>query len=322
MRPNSLSDYVRELAFISADDWSSVGWKAANLGSLIALSLPVPCGYCITVAAFREANNIWLSSNVRNAVTAGKILLSEIQNAVVKAPMPSKVADSITLAYQQLSISANMCNVPVAIRSSSVAEDTQQASFAGQFDTFLGIVGPESVLMHVKRCWASFFSERGQLYAHLHNINLWDYGMAVIVQRMVDAEKSGVAFTAHPVTGDESVIAIETIWGLGQRLVSGHVTPDTILVRKADFKVIDERIAMKTHALRLAPTPTEGVCEVEVPLHLRNVRCLADQEIRELSEICIKIERAHRCAQDIEWAIDGKKIYILQARPMTGLRLL
>jgi len=204
----------------------------------------------------------------------------------------------------------------VAVRSSATAEDLPSASFAGQQASFLNVRGSENVVSAVKRCWASLFEARAIYYRHQNGFDHLQVGLAVVVQKMVQSEKSGIVFTVDPVFQDENRLVIEAGFGLGEAVVSGSVTPDKYVVDKNTFEIIEktvekqEKMLVKTH---------RGDEWVEVEQELQEVQKLSDEEILKLAKICVEIEKHYAFPQDVEFAVE-KDIFIVQVRPITTLK--
>ncbi|HZG90131.1 MAG TPA: PEP/pyruvate-binding domain-containing protein, partial [Pseudonocardia sp.] len=211
--------------------------------------------------------------------------------------------------------------VPVAVRSSATAEDLPEASFAGQQDTYLWLIGADAVLRRIRDCWASLYTSRAILYRLRNGIGDAGLSTAVAVQKMVNSAVSGVAITLNPATGDRSKITIEASYGLGEMVVSGQVTPDHILVDKVMLSVVRQTIGDK-HA-ELVPDPTAGrLVEREVDPARRTRRCMTDDEVRAVAAMAKRTEKHYGCPQDVEWAFDtelpaGQNLVVLQSRPET-----
>lgn len=315
------------LAAVGAGDRPAVGGKAASLGELARIGLRVPSGCVVTTAAFaaamravdpdgslaRQADRLDPDDHQQVArVTAA------IRDHIRAAPLPGELAAAIAAAYRALA-PHDPDAVPVAVRSSAIAEDAADASFAGLQDTYLWIRGGERVADLVRRCWASLYNVESVIYRLRRG---WKAtAMAVVVQRMVDARAAGVAFTRSPATGDRSVVAIEAAWGLGSAVVSGEVTPDTWVVNKVDGEII--RRAVATKLCRHLPDPVgSGVLEEEVPPELQDRPCLSDTEVQALARLACLVERHYGAAQDIEWALardlpPDRGLFLLQSRPET-----
>jgi pyruvate,water dikinase len=207
------------------------------------------------------------------------------------------------------------------VRSSATSEDSAEASFAGLQDTYLWIHGGQSVLDHVRRCWASLYSVESVTYRLRRGIPEADLAMAVVVQQMVGSRSSGVMFTRSPQTGDRSVVAIDASWGLGSAVVSGDVTPDSFMVSKVTGEITRRTVATKTTWHQPDPSGS-GVLETEVPGNLQDVPSLSDEEIAELVAIARSVEAHYGSPQDIEWAVSrsaagGENVFLLQSRPET-----
>jgi pyruvate,water dikinase len=233
--------------------------------------------------------------------------------------MPDDIQRAILSSYADLCADAG--EQPVAVRSSATSEDGSEASFAGLQETFLWICGGESVLHAVRDCWASLYSAESVSYRLRLKLPEEGLAMGVVIQRMVNSRCSGVMFTRSPTTGDRSVIAIESSWGLGSSVVSGVVTPDKYVLSKVTGEIVKRTVSHKTveHVPDLA---AGGVRELAVSEDRRGVPCLNDAEIVELARIGKLVEAHYRCPQDIEWAFapdlgGGESLYLLQSRPET-----
>ena len=268
---------------LQAIDPSQVGrWggKAVNLAFLARAGLPVPSGFCIASEAYLSA------------LAEGSLM-----------PNP-ELAAQIREAYTELG------GGPVAVRSSAAAEDSASASFAGQGDTILGVTGAEAVLEAVARCWRSARSARASAYRSARGIDESAAAMAVVVQRMVPSEASGVMFTCDPSDPSGSSLLIEGSWGLGEGVVSGRVQPDRFRVDRFELTVVGRDVADKAEM-----ASSEGF--VPVPEARRRVPCLTDDQIRSLAEVGIQIEKLYGAPQDVEWSLAEGRLWILQARPIT-----
>ncbi len=317
--------HILPLEGCTADDRALVGGKALGLGSLLREGLQVPPGFAVTTDAYRESV---VSSGLQAEVVRllegcttdeERIRASELIRAMFeRAEVAHDVAIEIALAYRAL---GNGRPVPVAVRSSATAEDLGEASFAGQQDTYLWIRGEDEVVAAVKRCWGSLFSPQVIAYRAHFGIPTEDLAMAVVVQRMVDAAAAGVMITLDPVTGDPSQITIEASYGLGLAVVGGEVTPDRYAVDKVTYEIRNRTINDKGFAYRFDPDRRE-VVTVDVPTDDRTLPALTDEEVVALARLGRAVERAHRGAQDIEWAIGPgrngeREIFLLQTRPET-----
>jgi pyruvate,water dikinase len=276
-----LSDTRYAVSFdeLGLGDVLLVGGKSARLGDLRAAGFPVPPGFAVTTHA--------LDVSTREAVGRG---------------LPDGAVAAIRSAYAALG-----ADEPVAVRSSSVAEDAADASFAGVQDTYLWIRGVDDVVRAVARCWASYFNDEALAYRTHHTAAP---GMSVAVQRMVDARAAGVMFTLSPVTGDPSCIAIESSYGLGVSVVGGEVTPDSFLVSKVTREIMRTVVGAKA-----VECVADGMREVEPE---RRARLSLDPgEVLALAELGREVERHYGRAQDIEWAFDAERLWLLQSRDET-----
>jgi pyruvate,water dikinase len=302
-----------------------VGGKAVGLGHLLRQSLEVPAGFVITTDAYRD----WVAGRSLEQelarllegpadVTADDRASSRIRAAFEAAGLPDEVAGDVCEAYAELGAGED---APVAVRSSATAEDTAEASFAGQQDTYLWVSGASSLLMHVVRCWGSLFTPQAISYRRRLGIPAGEVAMAVVVQRMVAAEAAGVMMTIDPVTGDPSQISIEGSFGLGLSVVGGEVTPDRYSVDKVTFEIRSRTVALKPFAYRLDPATGE-VRRFELSPEEGELPCLQDDEVIRIAEVGKRAERALGGPQDIEWAIGPgpggpRQLFMLQARPET-----
>ena len=288
-----------------------VGGKTANLAELTAAGFAVPPAFCVTTAAYRDAA---ATAGIEKVLVAGgPDLAGAARAALLAAPIAPEVAAAVTTAYAALGK-----DVPVAVRSSATAEDLPGASFAGQQDTYLNVVGTEALLDAVRRCWASLWTDRAVAYRDSAGIDQHTVALAVVVQEMVDVQVAGVLFTADPVIGTRTRIVIDAAPGLGEAVVSGAVNPDHITVEGSpiDNAVIDYSPGDKAVAIRALP----GGGTERVELADDTGHALTDAQVRELAALGRAVERHYGSPQDIEWALDTSGALLLtQARPITTL---
>ncbi len=310
---------------VDKDDVPIVGGKAANLGELIRVGIPVPEGFVVdgkTFMDFIESSGlkekiveILNSINVEDTKQLEEAS-KKIREMIESTPMPKDVEEEIRQAYRKLCEEAGE-EVFVAVRSSATAEDLPGASFAGQQETYLNVRGEDEVVEKVKKCWSSLYTPRAIYYRVQKGFRHEDVSIAVVVQKMVNSEKSGVMFTSHPVTGDKIAI-VEAVWGLGEAIVSGMVTPDHYEYDRVERRIKNVQIAEKKFML------TRGedgkTVKVELPPEKAKARVLSDSEIEELVKLGEIIEEHYGTPQDVEWAIVKGKIYIVQSRPITTIR--
>src|SRR5215204_1945975 len=300
-----------------------VGGKAANLGELVRAGFPVPAGFCVTMAAYDlVAADAGLGptlpalAETRPEDTARLAeLATEARSSLSDANVPDALARAIAEAYGDLGDEG--AAVSVAVRSSATAEDLPQASFAGQQDTYLNVVGVESVLDAVRSCWASLWTDRAVSYRATNGINPHSVRLAVVVQRMVDASVAGVLFTANPVTGKRRQAVIDANPGLGEAVVSGMVNPDHFVANTATGEIIERRLGDK----RVAIMAGSGSGTERVELASGEDRAsLSDGQVLALAKLGERVEKHYGMPQDTEWAIDNDGgLWLLQARPITTL---
>jgi pyruvate,water dikinase len=311
---------VLGLELLSQDMVPEVGGKAANLGELTRAGLPVPAGFCLTTLAYRRAMAPAGLEDVRSALTAAapedlpalSALAGKARRLVLGADVPPDIADAVRDGYATLGT-----DVAVAVRSSATAEDLAFASFAGQQDTFLNVVGADAVLAAVRQCWASLWTDRAVSYRAAQGIDPSSVSLAVVVQRMVDAAVAGVLFTANPVTGRRPETVIDASPGLGEAVVSGAVNPDHFVVDGATQRILERRVGDKGLVIR--PMPGGGTERVE-QVGAGSVPCLNETQLVALELLGRRAELHFGSPQDIEWAIDGDgAMWLTQSRPITTL---
>jgi rifampicin phosphotransferase len=312
--------YVLGFEEIDQTQVAIVGGKGAHLGELSRIEgVCVPAGFCVTTHAFQrvmaEAPSIddrldrmsRLNADDRAAVGA---LSAEVRRTLEGIAIPADLAAAITRWLARLGEQA-----ACAVRSSATAEDLPTASFAGQQDTYLNVVGPAAILQHVSRCWASLFTERAVTYRLRNGFDHRKLHMAVIVQRMVFPRAAGILFTADPVTSNRNVASVEASFGLGEGLVSGRVTGDVYKVR--DGEVVAKAVATKQLAIH--PSPAGGTEEQAIEPELQEQPALMDAQIVRIAQLGRRIEAHFGHPQDIEWCLVDDGFQIVQSRPITTL---
>ena len=267
-------------------DTALVGGKAANLSRLARMYHRVPDGFCIPVTVMDEAH-------------------------------PLDLRDEIIAAISDLMACHRLPDFIAAVRSSAVDEDGATASFAGQHETYLNIVGADAIIQAVTRCWESARSERALEYRRQQGLSVERLQLAVLVQQLVPADVSAVVFSANPITGSRAEIVINASWGLGESIVGGTVTPDTFIVRKSDLAITSRTIADKQHMTVSVP---DGRREVDVPRFLRAQASLNDEQPIEMAQLALTLDATMSCPVDIECAYAGGELYLLQCRPITTLK--
>src|SRR5215210_6324295 len=297
-----------------------VGGKAANLGELTRAGLPVPPGFCVTTAAYElvagDAGLRWILDDLAGTPPEDAARLAELaaaaRVALLAAPVPQEITEAIGEAYRGLGDG----DEPVAVRSSATAEDLPTASFAGQQDTYLNVVGTEALVEAVRSCWASLWTDRAVSYRASNGIDHAGVRLAVAVQRMVEAEVAGVLFTANPLTGRRRQAVIDASPGLGEAVVSGAVNPDHFVVDTATGEIVERSLGDKRVAIRAEA----GGRTRRVELAENGETSLTDAQIRALAKLGARVEAHYGEPQDTEWAIDTDgKLWLLQARPITTL---
>ena len=300
MQPRAL---VLPLRAVGADDGAIAGGKGANLGELVRAGFPVPEGFVVTTAAYAEVvSTLGLLGD--DASAADTVAL---RDRLETAAVPDDLRALIDGAYAELG------RGPVAVRSSATAEDLPGAAFAGQQDTFLGITGSDAVLDAVRRCWASLWTDRAVAYRARLGIRPEEVRIAVVVQSMVDADVAGVLFTADPVTGDRRRTVVDASPGLGEAVVSGLVTPDHYLVGE-DGSTLQWTPGRREVVIRAAGGGTSRDAGIPTGTPL-----LGQEQISELVRLGARVAAHFGRPQDIEWALAGGSVALLQARPMTAL---
>ncbi len=310
---------------LALDDASAtleqVGGKGASLARLASAGLPVPPGFHITTAAYRLfVTEHGLQEQILasvSAVTADQPATLEeasrrIAKLFAKSEMPDAIAEAIRQAYAELGGE----DLPVAVRSSATAEDLPEMSFAGQQETYLNMYGEAMVLDAVKRCWASLWTARAIGYRARNNIAPQDVSLAVVVQQLVFADASGILFTANPLTGNRNQVMINAAWGLGEAIVSGQVTPDTVVVDKTSKTITEQQISEKDV---MTVRTLEGTREESVPIDKRTQAVLNTAQAVELARLGVQIEDLYGQPMDIEWVLHDGRVSVVQARPITSL---
>ncbi|WP_348610985.1 phosphoenolpyruvate synthase [Halobaculum rarum] len=307
---------------VSADDLDTVGGKGASLGELTGAGLPVPPGFVVTAGTYRtfieEAGideELFAAMEIDPEDSAAlRAAEQTARDLILGTELPESVREEILDTYRTMGDDGK--EAFVAVRSSATAEDLPDASFAGQQETFLN-VREDALLERVKECWASLFSQRAIYYRQRQGFPHSEVDIAVVVQRMVDAEKSGVMFTSHPSTGEPEII-IEAAWGLGEAVVSGSVSPDNYVVDRETAAVDEVTVADKKLLMEKDSETGETVTR-DVPDDKREARVLTDEEIERLVELGRQVEDHYGNPQDVEWAVYDGEVYMLQSRPITTI---
>ncbi|NIM94829.1 MAG: hypothetical protein GTO18_14105 [Anaerolineales bacterium] len=321
--------YIRWFNEISAGDVELVGGKGANLGEMTSAKLPVPPGFCLTAQAYQDFIEITGLTKPIQKIIAGMqeedpsdidSCATAIRDLITRQEVPPILHEKIIDSYHQLDAAlggTGVGNAPVAVRSSATAEDLPTASFAGQQDTYLNVRGDEQLIETVKSCWASLWTTRAVTYRTKQGFDHNCVYLAVVVQLMIQSETAGILFTADPITGNRDEAVINASWGLGEAIVSGLVTPDTIKMRKDDGQLLLQEIACKDRMITYLDDG--GTAEIDTPDTMCEVPALSNQQLERLVDIGCEVERHYGSPQDIEWAYYKDQFYVLQSRPITTL---
>jgi len=331
-------DFIKWFSELNKNSGDVAGGKGANLAEIYNLGVLVPQGFVITAQAYNyfiekaklkdKMISILEGLNYEDTEKLDKVT-AEIRSLIVNSKIPEEMSEEILEAYEQLGTDLSEIGKSsaldilkrsaeptfVAVRSSATAEDLAEASFAGQQDSFLNIKGNYELLVHVKKCFASLFTSRATYYRHKQGFKHEKVSLAVVIQKMVDSDKSGVLFSQDPAYKKEDV-TIEAVWGLGEGIVSGKITPDHYVISR-DLEILEQKIADK----KIVITRDSGGKQIILKLREEksNAKVLTDYEMRKLTELAIKLEKHYKKPQDIEFAIEGNDIFITQTRPITTM---
>jgi len=305
---------------ISKKDTKIAGGKGASLGEMTQAGLQVPPGFVISAAAFElfltetdiniEIDAMWDRINTEDTESVEEN--SEIvRNLILNEKIPEEIGKEILKEFKKLKTKY------VAVRSSATAEDSKIDSWAGELESYLDTT-EKTLLENVKKCWASLFTPRALFYRVERKLQRTQVSVAVVVQKMVKSEVSGICFTVHPVTKNKNQMVLEAGWGLGEAIVGGKITPDTYIIDKADWSILDANISEQEMKIIRAKKGS-GVEEVKVSKLQQEKQKLDNKKIIDLAKICGRIEGHYKSPQDIEWAMERGKLYITQSRPITTL---
>jgi len=313
------SVFIKNFSKISKFSVFEAGGKGASLGEMTAAKIPVPPGFVILAAAFdrflietdltQELEAQLKKVNYKDINSVDRYS-NVIRDLIAKAIMPVDLAQDIIADFKKLKTKF------VAVRSSATAEDSSSASWAGELETYLNTT-EKTLLLNVQKCWSSLFTPRAIFYRHEKKLLKKKVSVAVVVQEMVDSEISGIAFTVHPVTKDKNQMIIEAGYGLGEAIVSGSVTPDSYVLDKRDYSLIDINVAAQ--ARQIIKGAAGGTKWVSIAKSSQAKQKLNGRQIVVLAKICAGIEKHYKFPCDIEWAYKQSKFYITQSRPITTL---
>ena len=318
--------YIVAFDRASEADHARMGGKCASLARMISTGVNVPGGFAVVTDAYaahldsgrlRDKIETLVRSIDIDDVDDERQKSAEIRSLIASAAMPAGESE-IRRMYRNI---AESDDLPVAVRSSATAEDMPDASFAGQQDTYLWVVGEDQVVEKVRACWASLFSARAISYRARNGLGRLDVQMCVGVQKMIDAAAAGVAMTLDPVTGDRTRIVIDSAFGLGEPVVSGEITPDNFVVEKVLLEIVGRKIIVKDRELVADRAARRTVLRV-VEAARGSLPSLSDAQVIAVARIAKSLEKSMGCPQDVEWAIDrdlpdGENVVILQSRPET-----
>lgn len=309
---------------LSKDDVGIAGGKGASLGDMTNVKIPVPEGFAVLSSAFDgflTENNLDMkiekiikevdyekNDQVDNAS-------KKIRKLIHRTEFSKDIAEQIKKEFKKLDTKF------VAVRSSATAEDSLNASWAGELETYLNVTSKD-LIESVKKCWSSLFTPRAIFYRFENKLQNQKISVAVVVQKMIQSEVSGICFTAHPVTKNLNQTVIEAGFGLGEAIVGGMITPDTYIIDKLKVQSEESKVILEKNISQqsiMIVRDVSGIKKKKVPLVIQNEQKLTDKQIIKLSEICFKIEKHYNKPQDIEWVFEKGKFYIVQSRPITTL---
>lgn len=310
--------YIKNFSELSKKDVAIAGGKGASLGEMTQNGISVPSGFVVLAKAFDrflEETDLGVETDAilkrakHSDIHSVERASEEIRGLIRDAEFPKDIAKETQEAFVSL-------NFPlVAVRSSATAEDSSVASWAGELESYLNVT-KDNLFELIKKCWASLFTSRAIFYRFEKEMHDQKVSVAVVVQKMVQSDISGIAFTVHPVTKDKDQLIIEAGYGLGEAIVGGMITPDTYVVSKKEKTVLDKNVSEQKMMIKRSPKGTEEAVVQKVD---QNKQKLKDEQILELAEICQGIEEHYKKPQDIEWALEKGKFYVVQSRPITTL---
>lgn len=301
-----------------------VGGKAASLSTLLACGFAVPLGFAVTADAYRYLEKATGTGEQLARLfegldpqdfAAARAFAERATSLIAASELPQDLRTQIAGAYDEL---VSLSGVASAVRSSAVSEDGAGASFAGLYESYLNVLGVGDVLDSVKKCYASLWSERAVRYRALKGASLDGEAMAVVVMGLVPSETSGIAFTAHPVTGERDRVVINSSYGLGEAIVSGRVTPDSFVVQKGSLVLLEREIYEKEMAIYPHPDGG-GTIERDVPPEQAAAPSISDEQAKVIAQLAARVEGEFGSPQDVEWGMAAGQIYLLQSRPITTL---
>lgn len=310
--------FIKRFKQLSKKDVLAAGGKGASLGEMTQAKILVPQGFVILASAFDkflEETDLGIEIeaklhrvNLKNINSVDQVS-NEIRDLIYDSEFPKDIAREIQKEFSKLKVRY------VAVRSSATAEDSSIASWAGELESYLNTM-ESSLLENIKKCWASLFTPRAIFYRLEKKLGGAKISVAVVVQKMIQSEISGICFTVHPVTKDHDQMIIEAGYGLGEAIVGGKITPDTYAIHKGKWKILDKNIGKQ--GVMIIKNKNDNI-EREVPKSKQGKQKLSDSKILKIAKICRTIENHYEKPQDIEWAFGKGKFYIVQSRPITTL---
>ncbi len=312
-------ELIRDFQNLRKNDIAIAGGKGASLGEMTQIGVSVPAGFVILASVFDrfleetdisvEIEALLHKLNFKNINSVDRIS-NEIRDLILDAEFPKDIAKEVQKKISKLKAKY------VAVRSSATAEDSSVASWAGELESYLNTT-KQNLLENIKRCWASLFTPRAIFYRFEKKLNKTMVWLAVVIQKMIQSDISGICFTVHPIKKDHDQMVIEDGYGLGEVIVGGKITPDTYVVHKKNWIILDKNIGQQKIMLL---KNKGGNIEKRVPKSKQEKQKLSDTQILKLAKVCQKIEKHYKTPQDIEWALEKGKFYIFQSRPITTLK--
>lgn len=310
--------FVKDFKDISKEDVAIAGGKGALLGEMTKTNFPIPPGFVILASVFEkflietdikvEIEAMWDRINTKDIASVEEN--SEIiRSLILKEKISEDISEEILRAFNKLK------SKYVAVRSSATAEDSKIDSWAGELESYLNTT-KLTLLENVKKCWASLYTPRALFYRVERNSHHKQVSVAAVVQKMIQSEVSGICFTVHPVTKAKNQMVVEAGWGLGEIIVGGKITPDTYVIDKENWSIIDINVSEQK---LMIVGDNKGTKEIKILKSKQEKQKLNNRQIIELAKICKRIEDHYKSPQDIEWAVENNRIYITQSRPITTL---
>ena len=311
--------YVKNLSEINKNNVDIAGGKGASLGELINAGVAVPPGFVLLSGAFKKfTNQSTIKSEIKKALDQTKIddvnsidkASNVLRDVIHDITIQPEIVDEILESHKQLNSSY------VAVRSSATAEDSQLASWAGELETYLNTTEAD-LIENIKKCWSSLFTSRAIFYRHEKKLIDHDVEVAVVVQKMIQSEISGICFTVHPVTQDKNQMIIEASFGLGEAIVSGAITPDSYIIDKNNLEITNINIGQQNK--KMVQENNKNVW-LDLSAEESSKQKLNEDLTKEVAKTCQKVEDHYGFPCDIEWAIENGELYITQSRPITTLK--